>query len=152
ADTNPTTKPTGDRIQMIKEGLTYLWSDKLVLGTISLDLFAVFLGGVTALLPVYARDILVVGPEGFGLLRAASAIGGTIVLGILSFMPIRRHAGPWMLGAVLVYGIGTIIFAVSKNFDLAVAMLVVLGAADSVSVFVRQTLVQVVTPDQMRGR
>lgn len=152
AETDPPKKPGADRIGMIREGLAYLWSDKIVLGAISLDLFAVFMGGVTALLPAYARDILEVGATGFGYLRAAPAFGGMAMLGLLSFLPIRRRAGPWMLGAVVVYGIGTVIFAVSKDFNLALAMLVLLGASDSISVFVRQTLVQVVTPDHMRGR
>jgi len=143
---------SGKRLNMIKEGLEYLWTSKIVLGAISLDLFAVFLGGVTALLPVYARDILNIGADGFGLLRACPAIGGGIVTLILSVKPIRRYAGPWMLLSVVLYGIATTIFAVSQVLVVSMAMLVILGASDSISVFVRQSLVQIVTPDHMRGR
>lgn len=140
------------RATMIREGLAYLWSSKIVFGAISLDLFAVLLGGVTALLPVYARDILAIGPGGFGLLRSGAAIGGGLATLIISRRPITRHAGPWMLSAVLIYGVATIIFAISKQLWLSMAALVILGAADSVSVFVRQSLVQIVTPNHMRGR
>ena len=140
------------RMTMIREGLNYLWTSKVVLGAISLELFAVFLGGVTALLPVYARDILDIGPSGFGLLRSGPAIGGAIVTIGLSRFPIKRHTGTWMLSAVMVYGIATTIFAVSKTLLLSMAMLVILGAADSISVYVRQSLVQILTPNRMRGR
>jgi MFS family permease len=140
------------RMTMIKEGLAYLWQNKIVLGAISLDLFAVFLGGATALLPVYARDILDIGPHGFGILRSGPAIGAGVVTLILSRHPITRNTGPWMLWAVIIFGIATIIFAVSKTVWLSVAMLVILGAADSISVFVRQSLVQILTPNRMRGR
>ncbi len=149
------TKPQhsgGSRMTMIREGLRYLWHSKIVLGAISLDLFAVLLGGVTALLPVYARDILQIGADGFGLLRSGPALGGGIVTLILTVRPVKRHAGPWMLLAVSVFGVATIVFAVSKILWLSMAMLVILGAADSISVFVRQSLVQIVTPDHMRGR
>ncbi|MDX2027766.1 MAG: MFS transporter [Alphaproteobacteria bacterium] len=142
----------GRRIAMIKEGLTYLWSNKIVLGAISLDLFAVLLGGVTALLPVFAHDILHIGADGFGQLRSSAAIGGGAVTLVLSRYPITRRAGAWMLGAVMVYGVATTIFAFAREIWLSMAMLVVLGAADSISVFVRQSLVQIVTPDPMRGR
>jgi len=146
-------KHKGDpRLTMIRDGLKYLWTSKIVLGAISLDLFAVLLGGVTALLPVYARDILVIGPGGFGLLRSGAALGGGLVTLVLSVRPIRRHAGKWMLLAVMVYGVATILFAVSRHLWLSMAMLVVLGGADSISVFVRQSLVQIVTPNHMRGR
>lgn len=150
---NARAKSSGlSRARMIKEGLAYLWSSKIVLGAISLDLFAVLLGGVTALLPVFARDILEIGPTGFGLLRSGAAIGGGAVTLVLSRRPILRHAGPWMFGAVFVYGIATVVFALSKDVALSMAMLVILGAADSISVFVRQSLVQIVTPNHMRGR
>ena len=142
----------GSRLMMIREGLAYIWSNKVVFGAISLDLVAVLLGGVTALLPVYAHDILSVGPHGFGLLRSGPAIGGGLMALLLSFRPIHRHAGPWMLGAVLVFGVATIVFAVSRDLVLSMVALVVLGAADVISVFIRQSLVQVVTPDFMRGR
>jgi MFS family permease len=143
---------SGSRLMMIRQGLAYIWSNKVVFGAISLDLVAVLLGGVTALLPVYAHDILSVGPHGFGLLRSGPAIGGGLMALLLSFRPIHRHAGPWMLGAVLVFGLATIVFAVSRDLMLSMTALVVLGAADVISVFIRQSLVQVVTPDFMRGR
>jgi len=140
------------RMAMIREGLAYIWSNKVVFGAISLDLVAVLLGGVTALLPVYAHDILSVGPHGFGLLRSGPAIGGGLMALLLSFRPIHRYAGTWMLWAVVVFGLATIVFAVSRDLMLSMAALVVLGAADVISVFIRQSLVQVVTPDLMRGR
>lgn len=143
---------TGSRLEMIREGLDYVWNNKLVLGAVSLDLCAVLLGGVTALLPVFARDVLHVGPEGFGLLRSATAIGAGLTTAALSVAPIRRHAGPWMLWSVALYGVATLIFAYSSLFWVSMAMLGLLGAADSVSVYVRQSLVQIVTPDAMRGR
>lgn len=149
------TKPDfsgGSRIQLIKEGFAYLWSNKIVLGAISLDLFAVMLGGVTALLPVYARDILNIGADGFGMLRAGAAIGGASMAVILSIRPIERHAGRMMLGAVALFGVSTIVFALSRDVVLSMVALITLGGADVVSVFVRQTLIQIVTPDAMRGR
>lgn len=140
------------RAVMIREGLAYLWSSKIVLGAISLDLFAVLLGGVTALLPVFARDVLDIGPGGFGLLRSGAAIGGGVATLVISRRPITRHAGKWMLLAVAIYGLATIVFALSKMIWLSMMALIILGAADSVSVFVRQSLVQIVTPNHMRGR
>jgi len=140
------------RLTMIREGLSYLMSNRIVLGAISLDLFAVFFGGVTALLPVVARDVLHIGADGFGLLRSGSAIGGGLMTVLLSVYPIRRHAGPWILSSVFIYGVATIIFAFTRELWLSLTMLIVLGAADSISVFVRQSLVQIVTPDPMRGR
>ena len=151
-DTMPKNKQGATRLVMIKEGLSYLWTNKVLLGATTLDLFAVLLGGVTALLPVYARDILKVGPDGFGMLRSAPAVGSMLALSILALKPIHRHTGPWMLLSIVVYGIATVIFALSGYLALSLLMLVILGAADSVSLFVRQTLVQVVTPDYMRGR
>jgi len=142
----------GSRLTLIREGLEYLWSNKIVFGAISLDLFAVFLGGATALLPVFARDILHIGADGFGLLRSGPALGGGLVTLYLSVKPVKRHAGFWMLSAVAVFGIATITFALSNLLWLSMTMLVVLGAADSISVFVRQSLVQIVTPNHMRGR
>lgn len=142
----------GSRWALIKEGLAYTWRNKIVFGAISLDLFAVLLGGATALLPVFARDVLHVGPEGFGLLRAGPAIGATIVAFILASYPIRRFAGATMFAGVAVFGAATIVFGLSKSLPLSVAALAVLGGADMLSVYVRQTLVQIVTPDQMRGR
>ncbi len=140
------------RMAMIKEGLVYLWTNKAVLGAISLDLFAVLLGGVTALLPVYARDILHIGPDGFGMLRSCVAIGGGAMTLMLSIRPVRRHVGVWMLSALCVYGVATIVFGLSEIMGLSMAMLVILGAADSISVYVRQSFVQIMTPNHMRGR
>jgi MFS family permease len=142
----------GSRWQLMKEGLAYVWRQKVVLGAISLDLFAVLLGGVTSLLPSFARDVLHIGPTGFGILRAGPAIGATAVALTLAAKPIHRHAGPFMLGGVAVYGLATCVFAQSRTLWLSVAALAVLGGADMLSVYVRQTLVQIVTPDPMRGR
>jgi MFS family permease len=142
----------GSRWALMKEGLAYVWRQKIVFGAISLDLFAVLLGGATALLPVFARDILHVGPQGFGILRSGPAIGATVVALALAANPIRKHAGLFMFGGVATFGAATLVFAVSKQLWLSVAALAVLGGADMLSVYVRQTLVQLVTPDAMRGR
>jgi hypothetical protein len=142
----------GSRWALMKEGLAYVWRQKIVFGAISLDLFAVLLGGATALLPVFARDVLHVGAQGFGLLRSAPAVGATFVALGLAIRPIRSRAGVFMFGGVAVFGAATIVFALSQSLWLSVAALAVLGGADMLSVFVRQTLVQLVTPDPMRGR
>ncbi|MFZ1991692.1 MAG: MFS transporter [Alphaproteobacteria bacterium] len=151
-----TTKPQaqpGSRLELIKEGLRYIWTNKVVFGSISLDLFAVLLGSVGALLPVFARDVLPTkGPEIFGLLRSSPAVGAMIAALTLANHPIRRHAGPKMLAAVAVYGLATLIFAFSRLFWLSALALALVGASDMLSVFVRQTLVQLMTPDHMRGR
>jgi MFS family permease len=151
APTQPAVQ-AGSRLTLIREGLAYVWRQKVVFGAISLDLFAVLLGGATALLPVFARDVLHVGAEGFGVLRAAPAIGATAIGLYLAREPVRRHAGLIMFWGVAVFGAATLVFAVSEIFWLSVAALAVLGGADMLSVFVRQTLVQLVTPDPMRGR
>jgi MFS family permease len=145
-------RPTASRWALIAEGLNYVWTTKVVLGAISLDLFAVLLGGVTALLPVYARDILHVGPEGFGILRAAPSAGAIALGFVLAARPPKSQVGLKMFAAVGIYGLSTLVFAFSRSMTLSVAALVTLGAADMVSVFVRQSLVQIVTPDPMRGR
>jgi MFS family permease len=142
----------GSRVEMLVEGLSYVWRQKIVFGAISLDLFAVLLGGATALLPVFARDVLHVGAEGFGILRSAPAIGATAVALWLAANPIRAKAGLYMFGGVFLFGAATVVFGVSKALWLSVAALAVLGGADMLSVYVRQTLVQLVTPDHMRGR
>ncbi len=152
ADTRPQVEPGRSRAAQIREGLGYVWGNKLVLGAISLDLFAVLLGGATGLLPVFARDILHVGPEGFGVLRAAPAAGAVLVGGFLAVRPIERHVGVKMLLSVALFGVMTLVFAFSEWFVLSVVVLVVLGGADMVSVFTRQSLVQIATPDRMRGR
>lgn len=149
--TQPDVQP-GSRWELMKEGLAYTWTNKIVFGAISLDLFAVLLGGATALLPVFARDILHVGPSGFGLLRAGPAIGATLVAMALAAIPIRRHAGLIMFSGVALFGLATIVFGLSKWLPLSILALATLGGADMLSVYVRQTLVQIVTPDQMRGR
>ena len=148
----PTNGHDAARLTMIREGLAHLWSSKVVLGAISLDLFAVLLGGVTALLPAYAKDILNIGPEGFGYLRSAFALGAGLTTLSLALKPIKRNAGKWMLGGVAVYGVATLCFAISREPGLSMLALAVAGAADSISVFMRQNLVQIVTPDAMRGR
>ncbi len=148
--------PEGNRdvhpVRQVIEGFTYVWQERFLLGCVTLDLFAVLLGGATALLPVYARDILEVGPQGLGIMRAAPAIGAVLVSVILSARPITRNVGNKMLWAVVVFGIATIGFGLSRSFFLSLGFLALLGAADMVSVFIRSTLVQLHTPDQMRGR
>ncbi len=151
-ETRPAHHGGRSRLEQIREGLAYVWQNKLVFGAISLDLFAVLLGGATSLLPVFARDVLDVGSEGFGILRAAPAVGAMLVAGFLARHPIRRHAGPKMLLAVGLFGAMTIVFAWSRSFPLSVLALAILGGADMVSVFTRQSLVQIATPDRMRGR
>jgi MFS family permease len=149
------TKPqakTGSRLELVKEGLLYVWSNKVVFGAISLDLAAVILGGATALLPAFARDVLHAGPQGFGLLRMGPALGATAVGLFLAVRPIREKAGLIMFAGVAVFGAATVVFGYSRLIWLSVAALAVLGGADMLSVYVRQTLVQLVTPDPMRGR
>ena len=152
--TRPTTPDakTGSRLTLVKEGLSYIWTSKIILGAISLDLFAVLLGGVTALLPVFARDLLGVGAEGFGVLRAAPAAGATVVALALASRPVRHRAGLAMLSGVAIFGAATIVFGLSHSFWLSLGALATLGGADMVSVYIRQTLIQIVTPDAMRGR
>lgn len=137
--------------QMV-EGLKYVRHNRLVLGAISLDLFAVLLGGATAMLPVFARDILHAGPEGLGHLRAAPAIGATLTAGFFSVRPLKRNVGLKMLIAVGVFGGATILFGFSRSMALSIACLALLGSADMFSVYVRQSLIQLYTPDAMRGR
>jgi MFS family permease len=136
----------------IFSGIHYIRERKNILGAISLDLFVVLLGGATALLPAYARDILHTGPWGLGLLRLAPAVGALIMSVWLAHHPMRSRAGMRMFGAVLVFGCATIAFAISRNVWLSMAILGVLGAADVTSVVVRSSLVQLETPDEMRGR
>ena len=139
-------------VRQMAEGLAFTWKDRFLLGCITLDLFAVLLGGATALLPVFARDILRVGPEGLGQLRAAMALGAALVALWLAIRPLERDVGAKMLWAVVVFGAATIGFGVSRNFALSLGLLAVIGAADMVSVFIRSSLVQLNTPDAMRGR
>ena len=151
APTTPERQP-GSRWAQIKEGLAFTWSNKIIFGALSLDLCAVLLGGATALLPAFASDILQVGPQGFGLLRSGPAIGAVVMALALARWPLVRHAGRRMLISVAIFGAATLVFGLSRNLYLSVVALAVLGAADMISVYVRQTLVQVVTPDHMRGR
>jgi MFS family permease len=134
------------------EGLKYVRRNRLVLGAISLDLFAVLLGGATAMLPVFARDVLHAGPQGLGHLRAAPAVGATLTAAFFSVRPLRHHVGAKMLAAVGIFGGATILFGVSRWMPLSLACLAMLGAADMFSVYVRQSLIQLYTPDSMRGR
>jgi MFS family permease len=134
------------------EGLGYVRHNRIVLGAISLDLFAVLLGGATAMLPVYARDVLHVGVEGLGPLRAAPAVGAAVTAVVLAFRPLTRNVGPMMFACVGLFGLATIVFGLSTNFRLSLAALVVLGAADMISMYVRGSLVQLHTPDDKRGR
>ncbi len=133
-------------------GLRFVWSKPTVLGAISLDLFAVFLGGATALLPIFASDVLHVGPVGLGLLRTAPGVGAAICAAWLAIHPVSRHVGYWMFGGVFAFGIATLVFAVSTSFWISLLALVVIGAGDMVSVYVRHLLVQLETPDAIRGR
>jgi MFS family permease len=133
-------------------GVRYVWQQKIVLGAISLDLFAVLLGGATALLPAYARDILVVGPWGLGLLRAAPGIGALTVVFALAANPIRDHAGLILFAGVTVFGLFTAVFGASTVVWLSILALALMGAGDMISVFVRETIIQLWTPDAVRGR
>jgi MFS family permease len=139
-------------LQSLAAGVRFVWSQKIILATITLDLFAVLLGGATYILPVFAKDILHCGSVGFGWLRASPGIGAVTMAMLLAHLPPMRRAGATLLWAVAGFGVATIIFAVSKNFWLSMAMLILTGAFDNISVVVRHTLVQVLTPDSMRGR
>jgi hypothetical protein len=136
----------------ILEGLRFVFRKRTVLGAISLDLFAVLFGGATAMMPIYASDVLHVGPIGYGMLRAAPGTGAALVAAALAFSPIQRNVGRWMFSGVGLFGCATIVFALSKVFVLSLAALFFLGAGDMVSVFVRGLLVQLETPDSIRGR
>jgi MFS family permease len=134
------------------EGLRFVRRRRPVLGAISLDLFAVLFGGATALLPVYAADVLHVGPSGLGWLRAAPGIGAALTGLVLSAYPVTRRVGHWMFGGVIVFGLATLVFGYSTSFWISLAALTLLGAGDMVSVFIRHLLVQLETPDAIRGR
>ncbi len=136
----------------VSAGLRYIWREKLILGSISLDLFAVFLGGAVALLPVYAREILLTGPWGLGLLRTAPGVGAAAMAIFLAHRPIQRKVGLIMLWCVAGFGLFTILFGISHSLVLSLIALVFVGATDMVSVIVRGVLIQVATPDEMRGR
>lgn len=139
-------------VAVVLEGIRYIWRNKLILGSISLDLFAVLLGGAVALLPVYAREILNTGAYGLGILRGAPSVGAVLMAIALAYRPLRRHAGFAMFSCVFGFGIFTIVFGLSRNLALSIVALVLVGACDMVSVIIRHTLVQLGTPDEMRGR
>ncbi|WP_370523369.1 MFS transporter [Brevundimonas sp. P7753] len=139
-------------LELVKEGLSYVWKTKIVLGAISLDLVVVLLAGVALLTPIFARDILHVGPQGFGLLRASFGVGALLVALYLSRFPIVKHGGRWMFAAVAVFGLSTLTFGLSHWVWLSALALFIGGGADMISVNIRQTLIQLATPDHMRGR
>jgi MFS family permease len=140
------------QLRDVLEGLRFVLRQQVVLGAISLDLFAVLFGGATALLPAYAADVLHVGPVGLGMLRTAPGIGAALTAALLAMRPIRRHVGRWMFGGVALFGTATIVFGLSTTFWLSLLCLFALGVGDMVSVFIRHLLVQLQTPDSIRGR
>jgi MFS family permease len=144
------TEPT--TLRSVLAGVTFVWRSKLLLGAVSLDLFVVLLGGATALLPMFAKDILFVGPLGLGLLRAAPAVGALVSSALLTRWPLRQRVGRSLFLAVACYGLCMVVFGLSTSFALSMLVLAASGAADTISVVVRQTLVQLETPDAMRGR
>jgi hypothetical protein len=139
-------------LRTVLAGFRYIWQEKLILGSISLDLFAVLLGGAVALLPVYARTILHTGPWGLGLLRSAPGVGAASMAVLLAHRPLQRRAGPIMLACVAGFGVFTILFGLSRSLILSLILLLFVGAFDMVSVVIRAILVQLGTPDAMRGR
>lgn len=139
-------------IGQVIDGLRYVRRNRMVLGTITLDLFAVFLAGATALFPVYARDILEVGATGLSQLAAAPAVGAALTALWFSFKPLKNNVGPKMLWSVAIFGLATIVFGLSTSMPLSLAMLVIVGSADMFSVYIRQSLIQLHTPDDKRGR
>lgn len=147
----PRARPSAE-LSNVFEGFRYIWREKLILGAISLDLFAVLLGGAVALLPVYAREILRTGPWGLGILRAAPGVGAAVMAVAIAHNPLKKRAGATMLWCVAAFGLCTVLFGVSRSLVLSVVALLFVGATDMVSVIVRATLIQVATPDEMRGR
>ena len=143
---------TGSTFERIVDGITYMRRQPILFGAISLDLFAMFLGGTTALLPIFARDILHTGPAGLGFLRTAPAMGAALVALVLARWQLRRHVGIAMFICVAIFGAGTVAFGLSRSFALSMAALIVAGCGDMISVYVRSALVQLATPDDMRGR
>jgi MFS family permease len=139
-------------LESLAAGLRFVRDTKVVLAAITLDLFAVLLGGATALLPIFAKDILHVGPDGLGWLRAAPSVGALMTALTIAHRPAMRRTGPTLLFAVAGFGIATVVFGLSKSFWLSIVMLFVLGALDGISMIIRSTLVQLRTPDEMRGR
>lgn len=150
----PAQKTTGEAKSwdMILGGFRFIRTETVVLGAISLDLFAVLLGGATALMPIFARDILTLGPWGLGLLRSAPGAGAIVMAILLATYPLKHRAGVYMFIGVALFGLGTIVFGLSTNVELSIAALALMGAADMVSVYVRESLIALWTPDQLRGR
>ncbi|MDR9762640.1 MFS transporter [Rhizobium redzepovicii] len=150
----PEQKTTGEAKSwaMILGGFSFIRAEKVVLGAISLDLFAVLLGGATALMPIFARDILTLGPWGLGLLRAAPGLGAIVMAIFLAAYPLKHRAGIYMFIGVALFGLGTIVFGISTNTEVSIAALALMGASDMVSVYVRESLIALWTPDQLRGR
>jgi len=139
-------------LDSLLEGLRFVYRRKVIFGAVTLDLFAVLFGGATALLPAFASDILDVGPDGLGLMRAAPGVGAAIIAVALAWRPLTRHVGPAMLGGVALFGAATVVFGLSESFLVSLLALAILGAADMVSVYIRHLLVQLETPDEIRGR
>jgi MFS family permease len=146
----PSSEP--DSWHTLLEGLRFVWKRKVILGAVSLDLFAVLFGGATALLPAYAHDVLMIGPDGLGWLRAAPGVGAALIAIALSWRPITRHVGRLMFAGVALFGAATVVFGLSESFAVTLLALIVLGGADMVSVYIRHMLVQLETPDAIRGR
>jgi hypothetical protein len=148
-------EPAGDLVpgvQSVFDGIRLIRRAPVMLGAISLDLFAVLFGGATAMMPIYASDVLHVDSVGYGLLRSAPGVGAALCAAVLSFSPLQRHVGRWMFSGVALFGVSTIVFGISQIFWVSLVALFLLGAGDMVSVFVRQLLVQLETPDAIRGR
>lgn len=147
-------KPAKQKVswETLLAGLTFVWSTPILLGVLSLDLMATFFGGVTALLPIFARDVLDIGPFGLGVLRSSPSVGALLMAMVLTKYPINRNAGQVIFGGVVIYGIATIVFALSHNVMLSVAAMFMMGAGDTISQVNRKTLIQVMTPDEVRGR
>jgi hypothetical protein len=147
-------RAVGDESQTahLLDGLRYVLHRRALLGAITLDLFAVLFGGATALLPAYARDVLHVGPAGLGLLRTATGVGATATAITLVIAPIERNVGRWMFAGVGLFGLATVVFGLSRSFALSLIALVLLGVGDMVSVYIRHVLIQLETPDAIRGR
>ena len=141
-----------DSWHTLLEGLRFVWQRKIILGAVSLDLFAVLFGGATALLPAYAHDVLLVGPDGLGILRAAPGVGAALIAVAFAWRPLHRRVGPLMFAGVALFGIATVVFGLSASFTVSLLALTVLGGADMVSVYIRHLLVQLETPDAIRGR
>jgi hypothetical protein len=147
-----TVTATAFKLGDLLEGLRFVFRRKTVFGAISLDLFAVLFGGATAMMPIFASEVLHVGPVGYGMLRAAPGVGAALIAAVLAFSPIQRNVGRWMFSGVAVFGVSTVVFGVSTVFWVSLVALVLLGAGDMISVFVRHLLVQLETPDSIRGR